>query len=228
MKTFIFCGGFGTRLNQGKPGPLKPLIKINKKTILENIFEIYSKDNHKDFYLLGGYKIDELYKFSKKIKKYNVSVIDTKIGSSTGARLNYIKNILEKEENFFLTYGDSLANFKPNKALKLKKKNEYVISSFRHYPTYGVLNAKNNKVKDIYEKNFSFNINAGFYVLDSRIFDFINGNNESFEKHVLPRVIKKKKKIRLFNLKKWCPIDTIYDIENVKKLLKKDERYFYA
>jgi len=65
-------------------------------------------------------------------------------------------------------------------------------------------------------------------VLDSRIFDFINGNNESFEKHVLPRVIKKKKKIRLFNLKKWCPIDTIYDIENVKKLLKKDERYFYA
>ena len=121
MKTFIFCGGFGTRLNQGKPGPLKPLIKINKKTILEYIFEIYSKDNHNDFYLLGGYKIDELYKFSKKIKKYNVSVIDTKIGSSTGARLNYIKNTLEKEENFFLTYGDSLANFKPNKALRLKK-----------------------------------------------------------------------------------------------------------
>ena len=89
---------------------------------MEYIFEIYSKDNHNDFYLLGGYKIDELYKFSKKIKKYNVSVIDTKIGSSTGARLNYIKNILEKEENFFLTYGDSLANFKPNKALKLKKK----------------------------------------------------------------------------------------------------------
>ncbi len=228
MKTFIFCGGFGTRLNQGKPGPLKPLIKINKKTILEYIFEIYNKDNHNDFYLLGGYKIDELYKFSKKIKKYNVSVIDTKIGSPTGARLNYIKNILKKKESFFLTYGDSLANFKPNKALQLKKKNDYIISSSKHYPTYGVLNTKNNKLKHIYEKNFSLDVNAGFYVLDRRIFDFIKGNNDSFEKHVLPRIIKKKKKIGLFNLEKWCPIDTIYDIENVKKLLKKDKKYFYV
>ena len=154
--------GFGTRLNQGKPGPLKPLIKINKKTILEHIFEIYHKYNYNDFYLLGGYKIDELYNFSKKIKKYNVSVIDTKVGTSTGARLQYIKKMITAGENFFLTYGDSLANFKPNKALKLKKKNDCVISSYKYYPTYGVIDTKNNNVKNIYEKIFHLTLIQDF------------------------------------------------------------------
>ena len=68
MKTIIFCGGYGTRLNNGKPGPLKPLIKINKKPIIQYIFEIYNRYGYKDFYLLGGYKIQELIKFSKKFK----------------------------------------------------------------------------------------------------------------------------------------------------------------
>ena len=96
-----------------------------------------------------------------------------------------------------------------------------MISSYKYYPTYGVIDTKNNNVKNIYEKNFSFNINSGFYVLDNKIFDFIQDKNQSFEKDVLPKLIKKKKKISLFNLEKWYPIDTIYDIENVKKLLKK-------
>ena len=37
----------------------------------------------------------------KKIKKYNVSVIDTKVGTSTGARLQYIKKMITAGENFF-------------------------------------------------------------------------------------------------------------------------------
>ena len=28
VKIVIFCGGLATRFNNGKPGPLKPLIKI--------------------------------------------------------------------------------------------------------------------------------------------------------------------------------------------------------
>ena len=67
-----------------------------------------------------------------------------------------------------------------------------MISSYKYYPTYGVIDTKNNNVKNIYEK-FSFNINSGFYVLDNKIFDFIQDKNESFEKDVLPKLIKKKK-----------------------------------
>ena len=46
-----------------------------------------------------------------------------------------------------------------------------------------------------------------------------------FEKDVFPKLIKKKK-ISLFNLEKWYPIDTREYIENVKKLLKKTKGIF--
>ena len=96
MKTIIFCGGYGTRFNNGKPGPLKPLLKINKKTILEHIFKIYSKYGFKEFYLLGGYKINELIKFSKTIKKININIIDTGRGTTTAGRLLHVKKVLKK------------------------------------------------------------------------------------------------------------------------------------
>jgi glucose-1-phosphate cytidylyltransferase len=228
IKTFIFCGGYGSRMNKGKPGPLKPLIKINNKSILQYIFNIYNKFGYKDFYLLGGYKINELIKFSKKFKNINITVINSGLGTSTAGRLLFIKKYLTPGENFFLTYGDSLANFKPKKALNFKKENNYIISSYVHTTSYGVL--KTNKIHDlkkIYEKNFFFIINAGFYVLDSSIFKFIKFRKDSFEKNVLPRALKSKKKIKAINIKKWYPIDNIYDIECVKIILTKDKDYFY-
>lgn len=227
MKTFIFCGGYGTRMNKGKPGPLKPLIKINDKTILQHIFEIYNRFGYKDFYLLGGYKINELIRFSKKIKDLNIKVINTGLGTSTAGRLTFIKKYLSQGENFYLTYGDSLANFKAKKTLKYKKKDNYIISSYLNSTPYGVLEIKkNHDLKKMYEKNFFFYINAGFYILDGSIFNFIKSKKESFEKDVLPRAIKLNKKIKVININKWYPIDNIYDIECVKKILKNNKDHF--
>ena len=47
MKTFIFCGGKATRFNNGKPGPLKPLIKINKIPIILRIIKNLKKKFYK-------------------------------------------------------------------------------------------------------------------------------------------------------------------------------------
>ena len=91
------------------------MLKINKKTILEHIFKIYSKYGFKEFYLLGGYKINELIKFSKTIKKININIIDTGRGTTTAGRLLHVKKYLKNGE-IFLTYGDSLANFKPKRS----------------------------------------------------------------------------------------------------------------
>ena len=227
MKTFIFCGGYGTRMNKGKPGPLKPLIKINGKSILEHIFKIYNRFGYKDFYLLGGYKVNELIKFKKKIKNFNINVINTGLGTTTDGRLLFIKKYLSQGENFYLTYGDSLANFKAKKALKYKRNDNYIISSYLNTTPYGVLDIKKNyDLKKIYEKNFFFNINAGFYILDTSIFNFIKSKKESFEKDVLPRAIKLKKKIKAININKWYPIDNIYDIECVKNILKSNKDHF--
>ena len=53
MISVIFCGGYGTRMNNGKPGTLKPLIEVAGKAILLHIITIYNKYHYiKKFYII--------------------------------------------------------------------------------------------------------------------------------------------------------------------------------
>lgn len=221
MQALIFCGGLGTRINKDKKKKvLKPLIKINNKEILLRIINIYKKNNIKDFILLGGYKFESLKKFSKKIKNLNVKVINTGIYTETAGRLLKVKDQI-KGDKFLLTYGDSLANFNLKKTLKLKKKNNIVLTVYNYKLPYGVLNIKNDKINHIREKNFSIPINAGFYILDKKIFKYINSANESFEKNTIPKILKSKSiKINYDITDVWYPMDTLEDKKKLEKVLK--------
>ena len=221
MQALIFCGGFGTRINKGlKIKKLKPLIKINKKEILLRIIEIYKKNGINDFILLGGYKIDELKKFSKKVKDVNIQVLDTGLKTETGGRLLRAKKLI-KNDNFLLTYGDSLASFNLKKAFKKKKKSNFIFTAFKYFIPYGVFGHTKQQIDKIYEKNYSVLINAGFYMLDKRVFNFIKKDEDSFENKIIPKIIKSKKIIIKYTLANmWYPMDTIKDKKNLENKLK--------
>ncbi len=217
MKALILCGGKGTRFNNGKPGPLKPLIKVNGVPILRHIINIYKKNNINNFILLGGYKFEELKKFSKKNKDVNITTIFTGVNTNTGGRILAIKKII-KDENFLLTYGDSLADFSLKPALKLKKENNFVMSVYEYKFMYGLIDTivRTNEIKDMKEKK-TFKINAGFYVLDKDIFNYIKNKTESFEKKVINRVLNSKKKFVTNVVKNWFPMDNKKDQKNIQE-----------
>tara|TARA_E500000331_G_C17272865_1_gene720171 strand:+ start:1816 stop:2487 length:672 start_codon:yes stop_codon:yes gene_type:complete len=223
MKCIIFCGGYGTRYNKNdKRKILKPLVKIKGISIIKRIINIYSKAGIKDFILLGGYKIKDLKSFAKKIKGLNIRVLDTGLGTETGGRLSMVKSLIKKE-NFFLTYGDSLTSFNPKKCLNFKKKikKNYIVSTHKLTLPYGVFKMNNDlKITKTYEKNFNIFINAGFYLLDERVFKYIKSKNDSFEKNVIPRIIKNGKiKFYGFKLNFWHPVDTKKDRFNLSQMI---------
>lgn len=221
LTAVILCGGKGTRYNHNqKEKTLKPLVNINGKTILERIIKVYHKNGVKKFILLGGYKINTLNNFiKKKLNKYNITLLNTGLNTETGGRLMLARKKL-KEDIFLFTYGDSITNFNLLKALKLKKKNSFVMSCYEYNFQYGVLGKIKNKLKGIHEKNYFIPINAGFYVLDSNIFKFIKKKEDSFEKKVLPKVIKSKYKIILNQVTEWYPMDSLKDKKEMElKLL---------
>ena len=228
MRAVILCGGKGTRFNDGKPGPLKPLIKVNGKPILRRVIDIYKKNKIKDFILLGGYKFEELKKFSYENKDVNILAIFTGLNTNTGGRLFAIKKYINKGEIFLFTYGDSLAEFKLKPALKIKKKNNFIVSTFDYKFMYGVMNfyKNSNKIMSMEEKK-KININAGFYILDDHIFKFIkNDKNESFEKNVINRILlSKKKNILAKKINKWFPMDNIEDKKRLEKKFKKNFKF---
>jgi glucose-1-phosphate cytidylyltransferase len=224
MKCIIFCGGFGTRMNNGEPGFLKPLIEVAGKEILAHIISIYEKQKISNFVLLGGYRIEDLIIFAKKNTNLNIqiTVLDTGNGTPTGGRLLKAKSLI-KEDNFLLTYGDSVTNYNLGKArnMMLECKAEMSISTFKKKLEYGILDINNDNILNkIYEKTYSVPINAGFYILNKKVFDYIYSIDDSFEIDVLPRMLNEKKiKFAVSEVEFWHPMDTPDDRTKLNNIL---------
>lgn len=217
-KIIIFCGGKGTRIRELNNKVPKPLIKIKKKTIIERIMEVYYKQGLNNFVLLSGYKTKEICKY-KFNKKYKVKIIYTGLHSGTAQRLYKIRNFL-KGEDFFLTYGDTIGNFNlKNLLTNLNKKFIISMCTFNYLINKGIVKTNRSKVTKFYEKNFSININAGYYFVKKKIFKYIKKSDVSFELDTMPRLVKKNQIAISQNLTKWLPIDTKQDYEYVKKQL---------
>lgn len=211
-------------MNNGEPGLLKPLIEVAGKEILNHIISIYEVQGITNFILLGGYRINDLINFSVKYsnEKLKISVLDTGNATPTGGRLLKAKSLV-KEEEFLLTYGDSLTNFNLGKAKKtmLDSNAEMSITTFQKKLEYGVLEiSEENLLDKIYEKTYSVPINAGFYILNKNVFNYIFSNDESFEIDVLPRMLKENKiKFAVSEVNFWHPMDTPDDRNKLSNIL---------
>lgn len=222
MFAVILVGGMGTRIRKFRKCP-KPLIKINRLEILRHIINIYLKNNINNFILLCREdNIKEFIKFKKKNKKLDISIINSKNNSNTGKRISFLKNIIKKNENFCLTYGDSLANFNFKKTLKLhlKNKNLITLNLYKKKTSYGTIDLNKKKIFKFSEKKKEININAGFYIVNERILKLCK-NNISLESDVLP-VLAKKSLIGYNIVDKWHPMDNKEDFHSIQKFLKNE------
>jgi glucose-1-phosphate cytidylyltransferase len=225
MECVIFCGGYGTRMNNGEPGQLKPLIKVANKEILRHIISIYEHYGVNNFLLLGGYRIEDLNEFAVKYTTDNlkIRVLDTGDGTPTGGRLLMAKNEINSQK-FLLTYGDSLTNFNLSNCIQYQRdcKSDLIVSTYNKTFEYGILEIDVNKrLTQIHEKTYSLPINAGFYILDKLIFKYMNSINDSFEIDILPKIINDKNVVfSTFNVDFWHPMDTPHDQKNLDNILK--------
>ena len=219
-------------MNNGKPGELKPLIKVAGKEILSHIISIYSIQGITKFILLGGYRINDLKDFANFFNNttINIKVLDTGTSTPTGGRLLQAKDLITGE-NFLLTYGDSVTNFNLKKCndLIIEKNANMAISTYKKILEYGVLDINSDNLLDkIHEKTFSVPINAGFYILNNKVFDYINSNEDSFEIDVLPRIISdKENRIAVNELNFWHPMDTPNDRVKLNEILVSRPNIFF-
>ena len=94
------------------------------------------------------------------------------------------------------------------------------MSVYEYKFMYGLIKTKTNEIKDMKEKT-TFKINAGFYVLDKDIFNYIKNKSESFEKKVINRVLNSKKKFVTNLVKNWFPMDNKKDKEAINEYFNK-------
>ena len=75
MKTFILCGGFGTRLDYEGKLKAKPMIKIGSKPILIYIIENFILQGFNEFVFCLGHKSETITNYFIKEKKKYVKII---------------------------------------------------------------------------------------------------------------------------------------------------------
>ena len=179
MKVVILAGGRGSRISEESLYKPKPLIEIGGKPIIWHIMKHYSHYGFNDFIICCGYKgyllkeyfvnyymhnsdiTVDLKRNNLEIKKNNsepwkVSLIDTGENTMTGGRILKLKNILNKEKNFFLTYGDGVSDINIKKLLRFHHKNNKLatISVVKPQGRYGMIDLN----KNAYVKNLLKNL----------------------------------------------------------------------
>ena len=226
IKTIILAGGLGTRIFEYTNKMPKPMIKIGGIPLLTHIMRIFKSYGYNDFIIAAGYKkefIKKHYSKSKEFKK--LKIIDTGQNTLTGGRIKKLKKFINKDENFFLTYGDGLSNVNLKKLMifHLKHKKIATVTAVRPPVRFGEMSIKNSKVLSFKEKPEpkSSWINGGFFLLNYEVFDYIKNYQTSFEKQPLEKLSLDQNLMAYKHLGFWKCMDNLGDKNYLEKIYKK-------
>ncbi len=245
MKTVILAGGLGTRISEESHLKPKPMIEIGDKPILWHIMKLYSAYGHNEFIICCGYKqyvikeyfadyylhnCDVTFDFSAENKMivhnneaepWKVTVIDTGLHTMTGGRIKRIRQHIG-DNPFMLTYGDGVADIDITQVLEFHKAHGKIgtMSAVRPEGRFGVLELEKNTVKSFREKDKNDGgwINCGFMVMEPAIFDYIEGDQTTFEREPLERLAKEGQLECYKHKGFWQCMDTMRDKEKLENL----------
>ena len=209
MKAVILAGGLGTRLSEETYDKPKPMVEIGGKPILWHIMKIYASHGITDFIICCGYKgyyIKEyFYNYAlhnaniefnlshndfkltnNNAEDWNVNCVDTGQDTQTGGRLKRVAKYLEPGEKFLFTYGDGVGDINIKKVIESHNSSKKIATVTAVNPPgrFGALNiADNGSVANFDEKPKTGNtwINGGFFVLETDVFDYIDGDSMPWE-----------------------------------------------
>jgi glucose-1-phosphate cytidylyltransferase len=241
LKVAILAGGFGTRLSEETDIKPKPMVEIGGKPILWHIMKFYSYYGFNDFVICLGYKgymIKEYFAnyflhqsditidieknnieiHNSKSEPWRVTLIDTGLNSMTGGRIKRIEPYIDGER-FMLTYGDGLSNVDLNKLNEFhQKKNRYATLTAVQPPSrFGAINIDSNdnilefKEKPKWGRRSENWINGGFFVLESDIFDYIDGDMTYWERKPLENLANDDQLVAYKHDGFWKPMDMLRD-----------------
>jgi len=249
MKAVILAGGYGTRLSEETSLKPKPMVEIGGKPIIWHIMKIYSHYGINDFIICCGYKgyvlkeyfsnyflynSDVNFNFQDnstnylkyKSEPWNVTLVDTGDKTMTGGRLLRVKEYLKDEDMFCFTYGDGVADININSLIEFHKKHGKIASITTSYPPgrFGAVKIDGDKVSSFQEKpeGDGLMVNAGFFVLNSNVFDYIKHDLTVWENEPLIRLTKERELYAYKHDGFWRPMDTLLDKNTLNSLWDDD------
>jgi glucose-1-phosphate cytidylyltransferase len=244
MKAVILAGGLGTRLSEETSVRPKPMVEIGGMPILWHIMKHYSHHGVQDFVVCCGYKgyvikeyfanyflhmSDVTYDLSKNTMQvhrqyaepWQITLVDTGDNTMTGGRLKRVRQYVG-DHDFCFTYGDGVGDINIRKLIEYHKLHGKLATVTAVQPPgrFGALDIDNDVVKSFIEKpnGDGMRINGGFFVVNPKAIDFIDGDETTWEKEPL-ETLASMGEIQAFRHDGfWQPMDTLRDKLLLEKL----------
>lgn len=237
MKTVILAGGFGTRISEESYLKPKPMIEIGAKPILWHLMKIYSHYGITEFVICLGYKgyvIKEYFAnyflhmsnvtfdmennrmevHEKHAEPWRVTLVDTGQDTLTGGRLKRVRDYLGND-SFCFTYGDGLADIDIGALIDFHRAQGKIatVTAIQPPGRYGALNIHGKSVNGFQEKPAGDGawVNGGFFVLEPEVFDYIEGDQTSWESMPLQQLAAQHQLSAYRHSGFWQAMDTLRD-----------------
>ncbi|WP_334072096.1 MULTISPECIES: glucose-1-phosphate cytidylyltransferase [Paenibacillus] len=248
MKVVILAGGYGTRISEESHLRPKPMIEIGQKPILWHIMKLYSHHGFNDFIICLGYKgfyikeyfahyflhesdvtfdfrnDNQLITHQHTAEPWRVTLVNTGVDTMTGGRVKRVQDYIGNEP-FMLTYGDGVSDVNITELVKHHKLHGRLATVTTVQPSgrFGALDITlNDEVRGFQEKPKGDGswINAGFFVLEPTIFNYISSDETVLEKEPLENLAKDNELMGFKHDGFWQPMDTLRDKNYLEELWK--------
>jgi len=245
MKAVILAGGLGTRISEETHLKPKPMIEIGGKPILWHILKMYSAHGVNDFVICCGYKgymikeyfanyflhmSDVTFDMSKNsmevhqhsAEPWRVTLVDTGDDTLTGGRIKRVAKYVKDDELFCMTYGDGVSDVNITELIAFHKAQKVMATLTATTPPgrFGALDLNSHKVNSFMEKPKGDGalINGGFFVLSSKVLDYITDDKTIWEREPLERLAKEGNLAAYQHTGFWQPMDTLRDKTQLEEL----------
>jgi glucose-1-phosphate cytidylyltransferase len=245
MKVVLLAGGYGTRLSEETDLKPKPMVEIGGKPILWHIMKLYSHYGFNDFVVCLGYKgyvIKEYFAnyflhmadvtfdmttnsmtvHRKKAEPWKVTLVDTGASTMTGGRIKRVQEYVGNE-TFMVTYGDGLSDQDLAKLVTYHRSHGKIGTMTTVQPSgrFGAVDiGKDDQINAFIEKPRGDGawINAGFFVFEPQVFDYIAGDAVVLERQPLETLAKEGQLTAFKHSGFWKPMDTLREKNEFEEL----------
>jgi glucose-1-phosphate cytidylyltransferase len=243
MKAVILAGGLGTRLSEETYLKPKPMVEVGGRPILWHILKIYSAHGINDFIICAGYKgyvikeyfanyflhmsdvtfdmLDNALEVHRKnAEPWRITIVDTGDETMTGGRIKRVAPYLDGP--FCLTYGDGVGDIDITASIEFHKKSGRLatLTGVRPPGRFGSLELNGDEVKSFIEKPLGDGswINGGFFILDPKTIEYIEGDSSIWERSPLEKLASDGQLGIYRHDGFWRPMDTLRDKNDLEDL----------
>jgi glucose-1-phosphate cytidylyltransferase len=215
------------------------MIEIGHRPILWHIMKIYAAHGINEFVICCGYKghvikeyfatyflnqADVTFDLGRNhmevhrasVEPWKVTLVDTGENSMTGGRIRRVRDYLDGG-TFCLTYGDGVSDVDIRKLIDFHRAQKTLATLTAVQPPgrFGAftLEKDRNTIDSFHEKPTGDGawINGGFFVLEPKVLDYIEGDGTVWERDPMERLARENQLSAYRHTGFWQPMDTLRD-----------------